>query len=120
MTATTALPAAAIDATPKPGDASGIPIEEPPPTQAPPLAPPQAGSATVRVIAEGDIQVTIAADDVEVYTGWLESGRATEWYSAKSFVVFTSDGSLTIFENAATGEQFYMGFGQNETYYLSG
>jgi hypothetical protein len=34
--------------------------------------------------------------------------------------VTTSDGSLTLFENSATGQQFYMGYGPNETYYLGG
>jgi cytoskeleton protein RodZ len=78
------------------------------------------GMATVRVIAQGDIQVTVEADGAVVFSGWLGSGSATEFYSAANFAVTTSDGSLTLFENAATGQQFYMGYGQNETYYLGG
>jgi cytoskeleton protein RodZ len=79
-----------------------------------------AGMATVRVIAQGDIQVTVEADGAVVFSGWLGSGSSTEFYSAANFAVTTSDGSLTLFENAATGQQFYMGYGQNETYYLGG
>jgi len=76
--------------------------------------------ATIRVIAEGDIQVAVEADGVVVYSGWLGSGSSTEFFSAASFAVTTSDGSLTLFENAETGQQFYMGYGPNETYYLGG
>jgi hypothetical protein len=76
--------------------------------------------ATIRVIAEGDIQVTVEADGVVVYSGWLGSGSSTELFSAANFAVTTSNGSLTLFENATTGQQFYMGYGQNETYYLGG
>jgi cytoskeleton protein RodZ len=78
------------------------------------------GTATVRVIAQGDIQVTVEADGAIVFSGWLGSGSSTEFYSAANFAVTTSDGSMTLFENAATGQQFYMGYGQNETYYLGG
>ena len=78
------------------------------------------GMATIRVIAQGDIQVTVEADGAIVFSGWLGSGSSTEFYSAANFAVTTSDGSLTLFENAATGQQFYMGYGQNETYYLGG
>jgi cytoskeleton protein RodZ len=90
--------------------------------QAVPNAPqaPAAGLSTIRVIAEGDIQVTVVADDATVFSGWLGAGSSTDWYSASLFAVTTSDGSLTLFENSATGQQFYMGYGPNETYYLGG
>jgi cytoskeleton protein RodZ len=78
------------------------------------------GMATVRVIAQGDIQVTVEADGAILFSGWLGSGSSTEFYTASNFAVTTSDGSMTLFENAATGQQFYMGYGQNETYYLGG
>lgn len=105
-----------------------IPVEPPPvpieptPMPAAPVAakPPSVGGATIRVIAEGDIEVTIVADDIVVFSGWLGVGGATDWYTASFFVVTTSDGSLTLFENAGTGQQFYMGYGAYETYYLSG
>ena len=90
-----------------------VPVEAAPPQAAP-------GAATIRVIAEGDIQVTITADDVVVFSGWLGPGGSTEWYSASLFAVTTSNGALTLFENAQSGQQFYMGYGPNETYYLGG
>lgn len=82
--------------------------------------PPPAGGVTIRVIAQGDIQVTISADDAVVFSGWMGAGSSTDWYTGGLFAVTTSDGSLTLFENAQTGQQFYMGYGPNETYYLGG
>jgi cytoskeleton protein RodZ len=89
------------------------------PVAAAPQAP-AAGGATIRVIAEGDIEVTVVADGAVVFSGWLGAGGATDWYTAAQFEVTTTDGNLTLFENAATGQQFYMGFGPNETYFLGG
>ena len=95
------------------------------PTQ--PVAPPPAqqvvqqpagATATIRVIAQGDIEVTIEADGVVVYSGWLGAGNSSDWITASNFAVTTSNGSLTLFENANSGAQFYMGYGAYETYYL--
>lgn len=101
---------------------TATPIPTPPPTPAPTeppvVAAPQGPTATIRVIAQGDIQVTIVADGATVFSGWLGQGGETEWYTATAFEVTTTDGSLTLFENAATGQQFYMGYGPNETYGL--
>jgi len=83
-------------------------------------AAPAAGLSTIRIIAQGDVQVTVVAEGATVFSGWLGSGQSTDWYSATLFSVTTSDGSLTLFENSATGQQFYMGYGPNETYYLGG
>ena len=66
------------------------------------------------------MQVTVIGDGVVLFSGWLGAGGSTDWYTAAQFEVTTSDGNLTLFENAATGQQFYMGFGPNETYYLGG
>ena len=104
------------------------PTPQPSPTPSPtvataePTAPPQspAGSATIRVIAQGDINVTVVGDGVTLYSGWLGSGTTTAWFTAADFEVYTSDGSLTLFENIQTGQQFFMGYGPNETYYLGG
>ena len=90
-------------------------VQEQPPAEA---APASGETATIRVIAQGDISVTVVADDQVVFSGWLGAGMATDWYTAANFAVTTSDGSLTLFENAATGAQFYMGYGAGETYYL--
>jgi cytoskeleton protein RodZ len=130
----TPLPAATATAvpptvTPAPSIAATVAQQAPPDAVAQPPAPgpavqsasqPAAGTATIRVIAEGDIQVTIAGDGVVMVSGWLGPGGATDWYTAAQFQVTTTDGNLTLFENAATGQQFYMGFGYNETYYLGG
>jgi cytoskeleton protein RodZ len=96
-------------------------IEPQPEQQTAPAAPAAApGLSTIRVVAQGDIEVTIVADDAVVFSGWLGEGSSTDWYSAALFSVTTTDGSLTLFENSATGQQFYMGYGPNETYYLGG
>lgn len=118
-TATPPMPATVgVNPAPEGGSTEQMQVTAPtvPPVQ--PAAAP--GMATVRVIAEGDIQVTVVADGVTVFSGWLGAGQTTDWYGAASFAVTTSDGSLTLFENAATGQQFYMGYGPNETYYLGG
>lgn len=93
-----------------------------PPTPTPPPAAPAAtgNQATIRVLAQGDINVTIVGDGVTYFSGWLGSGQATDWFTASSFEVFTSNGGATLFENAQTGQQFYMGYGANETYFLNG
>lgn len=83
-------------------------------------AAPAVGGATIRVIAEGDVEVTVVADGATVFSGWLGAGSSTNWFTASQFSVTTSNGSLTLFENAATGQQFYMGYGAYETYYLGG
>lgn len=91
------------------------------PTPAPTVAAAQpATGATIRVISQGDIEVTIVADGAVVFSGWLGNGSSTNWFTASQFAVTTSNGSLTLFENAATGQQFYMGYGAGETYYLGG
>jgi cytoskeleton protein RodZ len=103
--------------------AAPTPIPAPMPTAVPTTAAPAAaaaGTATIRVLSQGDINVTVVADGATVFDGWLGSGGMTDWYTAGTFTVTTSDGSLTMFENANTGQQFYMGYGPYETYTLSG
>ncbi len=78
----------------------------------------QGEGATIRIIAQSDIQVTVTADDVVVFSGWLGKGSMTEWFTASRFAVTTSNGSVTLFENPEIGDPFYMGYGENETYYL--
>ncbi|HET7093074.1 MAG TPA: helix-turn-helix domain-containing protein [Thermomicrobiales bacterium] len=134
----TATPRAIATSTPLPTATPAPTVPPPPPTQvavnanqgqaaaqqpaaqSAPQQAPTGAAATIRVLAQSDIQVTITADGNVVFSGWLGSGNATDWYTASHFSVTTSDGSATLFENANTGQQFYMGYGQNETYYLSG
>lgn len=123
----TPAPAVASAAVPTPSPTpAAVPNTQAAPTQPPapvqqqqPAAPPQ-GGATIRVIAQGDIEVTVVADGATVYSGWLGAGQSTDWFTASQFAVTTSDGSQTLFENAQTGQQFYMGYGAYETYYLGG
>jgi cytoskeleton protein RodZ len=133
-TATTAPAVATTAAPPTTAPAAGAPTQQaqvaapvqptpPPPVveaveQAPPAQ--SAGTSTIRVISQGDIQVTIVADGATVFSGWLGAGGATDWYTASSFAVTTSDGNMTLFENSNTGAQFYMGYDLNATYYLGG
>jgi cytoskeleton protein RodZ len=99
--------------------AQAAPTQPPAPVQQQP-APPAQGGATIRIIAQGDIEVTVVADGATIYSGWLGAGQSTDWFTASQFAVTTSDGSQTLFENAQTGQQFYMGYGAYETYYLGG
>ncbi len=71
-------------------------------------------------MAQGDISLSIVGDGVVLYSGFLGTGSTTEWFTAADFEVYTSDGNLTLFENAETGQGFFMGYGPNETYYLGG
>ncbi len=120
-TVATGQPAVLPSPTPIPSPtatATPTPPPTPAPTEPPVVAAPQGPTATIRVIAQGDIQVTIVADGSTVFSGWLGQGGVTDWFTATSFQVTTTDGNLTLFENAATGQQFYMGYGPNETYGL--
>lgn len=117
----------ALSPTPSP-TSSTTPRPSPTPTPLPTVSPPEpprptepaAGTATIRVLAQGDINLSVVADGVTLYSGWLGAGTTTEWFTASNFEVYTSDGSLTLFENAQTGQQFFMGYGPNETYFLGG
>jgi cytoskeleton protein RodZ len=118
-TSTVAAPAPTVAPTPQPAAVVNQLQPAAPVAVAPePVAEP--GMTTLRVIAEGDIQITVIADDVVVFSGWLGPGGSTDFYTANLFAVTTSNGSVTLFENATTGQQFYMGYGTNETYYLGG
>ncbi len=108
---------------------SPVPTPSPTPIPAPSLPPPTVasappqppvGSATIRVVAQGDIYVSIFGDGVSLYEGTLGAGATTDWFTAGTFEVFTSNGDQTLFENAETGEVFKMGYGLDETYTLSG
>ncbi|MGI9254708.1 MAG: helix-turn-helix domain-containing protein, partial [Thermomicrobiales bacterium] len=82
-----------------PTEAALAPTPIPAPTSAPQVQQaPAAGQATIRVLAQGDINVTVVADGATVFSGWLGAGGMTDWYSAGNFAVTTSDGSLTMFE----------------------
>jgi hypothetical protein len=92
-----------------------VPTEPPAPEAA------TGDTATIRVLAQGDIDVTIVADGATVYSGWLGAGTVTEWYTASEFQVTTSNGGLTLFENAAypDWDPFLMGEGEYVTFTLT-
>lgn len=74
-------------------------------------------TASIRLSALGSIYVQVVVDGVLVFDGYLEQGDVTEWATGTSFEVYTTDGSLTMFTNDR-GLDFYMGYGQDETYFL--
>ena len=104
--------------------ATPIPVATLPPTPVPVVekpTPPATG-ASLRIIAEGGgINVSVVVDGIEQYANWLEPGQSTPWFTGLSFIVYTSNGSYTLFENADPSiPPFYMGYGLEETYYLGG
>ncbi len=118
-TATVSVPAPTVGAQPQP-TAVVNQLEPVAPVAVAPEPAVEPGMSTLRVIAEADVQVTIVADEAVVFSGWLGPGGSTDFFTARLFAVTTSNGSVTLFENATTGQQFYMGYGANETYYLGG
>ena len=76
-----------------------------------------AASASSRLTALGSIYVQVVVDGVLVFDGYLDQGDVTDWSTGTSFEVYTTDGSMTMFTNDR-GLDFYMGYGQDETYYL--
>jgi cytoskeletal protein RodZ len=112
------LPSPTATAPPQP---TLMPTPAAAPTQPPAAAVPQGPTATIRVVALGDIEVTIVADGTAVFSGWLGQGGSTDWFTATKFEVATSNGQFTQFANANDPDNlFFMGFGPNETYELWG
>lgn len=116
----TPQPTATPSPTPPTPTPSPIPTEPPSAVAAAPAqgAP---GTSTIRIVAQGDIYVSVAdGSGVQFFAGSLSAGMVTDWFTATSFSVYTSNGQLTWFENQQTGAGFYMGYGVDETYYLGG
>jgi cytoskeletal protein RodZ len=95
-------------------------VEEEEAVDAEPTPPPQTeeGVASIQISASAEIYIEVVADGETVYTGTLFAGQATEWFNAEQFQVYTTDGSNTVFTNGK-GDQFYMGYGYDEIYYLT-
>lgn len=100
-------------ATPLPVATAPPPTDVPPtaapaPTEVPAVAQPEVETpeqavgetATIRVLAQGGINVTVVGDGQVLYDGWLPAGSVTDWFQASYFEVTTSDGSQTLYENA--------------------
>ncbi|MDQ3045775.1 MAG: helix-turn-helix domain-containing protein [Chloroflexota bacterium] len=97
------------------------PVEpEPVPVQEEPADPPAIGDGvtSVTITAEGDINVTLSADGVTMFDGYLALGESTGPVYGSTFEAFSSNGAQTLFTNGC-GSDFYMGYGANETYYLT-
>jgi cytoskeletal protein RodZ len=84
-----------------------------------PLDPP-AGQASIRMTAEDmDLYLTVTVDGEVAWDGWLGASNTTPWFTGVNFVVSTSNGLHTRFENHLQ-EPFYMSYDDYEmTYNLS-
>ncbi len=77
------------------------------------------GQVAIKVTADADITLEIAADGVLVYQGALAQGQSTGWAAGSTFTVKTSAGVMTLFTNHL-GQEFLMGTEEGEVvYYLS-
>jgi hypothetical protein len=72
--------------------------------------------ASIKITALADLSVEVIADGVSVYSGFLAAGESTDWFSASSFIVFTSSGVNTQFTNDRD-EVFLMGYEEGEVTY---
>jgi cytoskeleton protein RodZ len=74
------------------------------------------GLAAIKVTAEADIYVQIAADGVQYFAGNLAQGQSTDWIIGHTFTVYTTSGGSTLFTNNQ-GTQFHMGTEPGEMTY---
>jgi cytoskeletal protein RodZ len=65
-------------------------------------------TASIQVIAYGDIYVTITVDGEVLFDGNLSDGDATEFYNGSEIVVTSSDPSSTFFSSATSPDPFEM------------
>jgi len=74
------------------------------------------GLAAIKITAESDIYVQIAADGVQYFEGNLAQGQSTDWIIGHTFTVYTTSGASTLFTNNQ-GTQFHMGTEPGEMVY---
>lgn len=74
------------------------------------------GLVAIKITAEADIYVQVAADGVQYFEGTLGRGESTDWIIGHSFSVYTTSGAGTLFTNNQ-GTQFYMGTEPGEVVY---
>ena len=72
--------------------------------------------ASVSIIAEGEIFVSVVVDGVLVFEGTMQAGESTQFFNGTSIVVYTSDDSLTSYASATTPGGFTMGGEGEQTY----
>jgi hypothetical protein len=74
---------------------------------------------SINVTANVEIYLTITADGVTVFDGFLPAGSSSGAVVGSTFEVYTSSGTNTVFTNAC-GDTFNMGFEEGEaTYFLA-
>lgn len=74
------------------------------------------GMVAIKVTAEADIYIQIAADGVQYFEGSLAQGQSTDWIVGHTFSVYTTSGANTLFTNNQ-GTQFHMGTEPGEIVY---
>lgn len=74
------------------------------------------GAVAIRITAESDIYVQIAADGIQYFQGNLVQGQSTDWIIGHGFSVYTTSGINTLFTNNQ-GAQFHMGTEPGEVVY---
>ena len=74
------------------------------------------GLVAIKVTAQSDLYVQIAADGMQYFAGNLAQGQSTDWIVGHTFSVYTTSGANTLFTNNQ-GTQFYMGTEPGEIVY---
>lgn len=74
------------------------------------------GLVAIKVTAQTDLYVQIAADGMQYFAGNLAQGQSTDWIVGHTFSVYTTSGANTLFTNNQ-GTQFYMGTEPGEVVY---
>ncbi|HEV2127524.1 MAG TPA: hypothetical protein VGR22_02775 [Thermomicrobiales bacterium] len=97
------------------GEETTQPVESAPPAE--PSGESGAYLTSIRVGAAESIGVTLYADGVLMFDGWLEPGEWTAFYDGSYFEVYTTSGENTMFENSCGGEPFFMGYETGDAYY---
>ncbi len=75
------------------------------------------GVASIRITALAGISVEVIADGVSVFSGYLDQGETTDWFSGNEFIVYTTSGVNTEFTNDRD-EVFLMGYEEGEVTYV--
>lgn len=90
------------------------------PGSAPQPAPQQGGEyvTSITVWAVAPISLTVIADGVTMFDGYLEAGQSTGWVTGSVFEVYTSSGVSSEFTNSCSDVPFLMGYEEGDAYYV--
>lgn len=75
-------------------------------------------TASIQVVALGDIYVEITVDGELLFADSLGAGESTGYYNGSEVVVYSSDPDLTQFTSASTPDQFTMAWNDDGTAYF--